>query len=598
VEKYKTPEALFCLNDNQEFCERKKNNPYLKSESTRNEFDYLKSTVLILSMEPVEDIKEAKDILQSLIKAKKTLRMYPQNNPIYTKTLDESYARFKSFFDYKNEFILKIKHNSISYDSEQIYYNAEKEDNLALFFFKDGVRELTFKKGLLQEELEEFLKIIALDFDREVVDDDIVTLFWEKDFQNIQYIVDEAVLVDVDEEDYETKAEEEVKEKVSDVDDLMKAYMDGFKEEDVKGISVVPITDKDLQMLAKELEKDSSDKIEKLSAILFEIVYQSEGKGEFEDTFTFLKDTIKFSMKHGNVHIVLDVMKRAKEILEDPLLTEDTKKYLRMLLLYPGTEEIISLLAELLDSGIEIEEEVFKEFVEFLDKNAIAPLVKFLGELKAIHARKIVIEALIFLGKKDIQALARGLEDSRWYVVRNIIYILRKIGDKRGIEYLLRTVRHGDIRVRKEVIRALGELGGREVVQILRECLDDSDVQVRIASAKAFGNIGSDAAKKIILDKISDKMFKERDFEEKREFYEVLSMWKDAGVFDFLIRALKKKSFFGRARNYENRACAAFCLGLLGNKDALPLLLKNKNSNNKLLREFSYTAIKRLEHGQ
>lgn len=75
-------------------------------------------------------------------------------------------------------------------------------------------------------------------------------------------------------------------------------------------------------------------------------------------------------------------------------------------------------------------------------------------------------------------------------------------------------------------------------------------------------------------------------------------MWKDAEVFDFLIRALKKKSFFGRARNYENRACAAFCLGLLGNKDALPLLLKNKNSNNKLLREFSYTAIKRLEHGQ
>jgi len=598
VEEYKTPEALFCLNDNQEFCKRKKNNPYLKSESTRNEFDYLKSAVLILSMEPIEDIKEAKDILQSLIKAKKTLRMYPQNNPIYTKTLDESYARFKSFFDYKNEFILKIKHNSISYDSEQIYYNAEKEDNLALFFFKDGVRELTFKKGLLQEELEEFLKIIALEFDREVVDDDIVTLFWEKDFQNIQYIVDEAVLVDVDEEDYETKAEEEVKEKVSDVDDLMKAYIDGFKEEDVKGISVVPITDKDLQMLAKELEKDSSDKIEKLSAILFEIVYQSEGKGELEDTVTFLKDTIKFSMKHGNVHIVLDVMKRAKEILEDPLLTEDMKKYLRMLLLYPGTEEIISLLAELLDSGIEIEEEVFKEFVEFLDKNAITPLVKFLGELKAIHARKIVIEALIFLGKKDIQALARGLEDSRWYVVRNIIYILRKIGDKRGIEYLLRTVRHGDIRVRKEVIRALGELGGREVVQILRECLDDSDVQVRIASAKAFGNIGSDAAKKIILDKISDKMFKERDFEEKREFYEVLSMWKDAEVFDFLIRALKKKSFFGRARNYENRACAAFCLGLLGNKDALPLLLKNKNSNNKLLREFSYTAIKRLEYGQ
>lgn len=549
-------------------------------------------------MEPFEGIKEAKDILQSLMKAKKTLRMYPQNNPIYAKTLDDSYAKFKSFFDYKDNFTLKIKQKSISYDSEQIYYNPEKEDNLALFFFKDGLRELSFKNGLLREELEEFLKIIALDFDREVVDDDIVTLLWEKDFQNIQYTVDEAFLVNVDEEDYETKAEAEVRKKVSDVDDLMKAYADGFKEENVKGISIVPLTDKDLQMLVKELEKDSSDKMEKLVTILFEIIYQSEGKSDYEDTFIFLKDAIKFSMKRGDIYIALNVMRRAKEILDDHLLSEDAKKYMRMLLLYPGTEEIISLLAEILDSGIEIEDKVIEEFIEFLDKNAIIPFMKFFGELKTIHARKSVIEALVFLGRKDIQALARGLDDHRWYVIRNIIYILRKIGDKRAIEHLLRTVRHRDIRVRKEVIRALGELGGREVIQTLRECLDDSDVRVRIASAKAFGNIGSEAAKKIILENISDKMFKERDFEEKMEFYEVLSMWKDAEVFDFLTRALKKKTFFGRARNYENRACAAFCLGLLGNKDTLPLLYKHKNSNNKLLREFSYTAIKRIEYGQ
>jgi hypothetical protein len=88
-----------------------------------------------------------------------------------------------------------------------------------------------------------------MDFDREAVDDDIVTLLWEKDFQNIHYIVDEAFLVDVDEEDYETKVESEVKEKITGVDDLMRAYADGFKEEDVKGISIVPLTDKDLQML-------------------------------------------------------------------------------------------------------------------------------------------------------------------------------------------------------------------------------------------------------------------------------------------------------------------------------------------------------------
>ena len=549
-------------------------------------------------MEIFDEIKEAKDILQQIIKSKKTLRMYPQNNPVYLKTLEEAFFKFSNFLDYRESFTLKIKQNSINYDTEQIYYSTEKEDNMALFFFKDGLRELTFKQGLSTGELEEFLRITALDFDREAVDEDIVTLLWEKDFQYIHYVVDEAFLVDVEEEEYETVAEKKLKEQVTDVNDLMKAYADGFQEEEFKGIAIVPLTDKDLQLLVKELERDSSDKIEKLATILFEIIYQAEDKSDMEDVFVFLRDSIQYSMKHGDILMVLTIMKRAQEVIEDPQLTENERKYMRMLSLYLGDEGIISLLAEFLDSGIEIDEGVFENLIEYFEKNAIVPFVKYLGELKTIRARKNIIDVLIALGRKDIQTLAKGLDDQRWYVVRNIIYILRKIADKRAIEYLLKTVRHGDIRVRKEGIKALGELGSREVVQVLRECLDDADMQVRIASAKAFGNIGSEFAKRVLLDKISDKKFKDKDFEEKREFYETLSRWKDSEVLNFLTKVTKTKSFFNRSKNYEIRACAIYTLGLIGNKDAIPLLDKLKDSKNKLLKEYAQSAIRKIEYGK
>jgi HEAT repeat protein len=247
---------------------------------------------------------------------------------------------------------------------------------------------------------------------------------------------------------------------------------------------------------------------------------------------------------------------------------------------------------------LEIDANVYEEFVGFLDKNAIQPLIKYLAELKTIRARKHVIDALIILGRKDIQMIAKGLDDQRWYLVRNIIYILRKIADKRSTEYLLRTLRHSDIRVRKEGIKALGELGGRDVIQTLRECLDDPDTEVRITAAKAFGTIGSEVAKKIIFDKISNKMFKDKDFDEKKEVYEVLLRWKDQSVFDFLMTTIRKKTLFGRAKNDENRACAAFCLGLLGKKDALPELRSLTGSNNKLLQDFAHAAIRKLEHDQ
>jgi len=545
-----------------------------------------------------EDIKVVKDILQNVIKAKKTLRMYPKNNPMYVKTLEDLYARFGDFLNDKGDLSFKIKQNSIFYNSEEIYHNPEKEDNLALFFFKDGLRELTFKQGLLQEELENFMKVIAMDFDREAADDDVVTLLWEEDFQNIQYIVDDTVLLDAEGDDYEIQAVNSAKQRVSDIEGLMKAYVEEFKEEDIKDVSVISFSDRDLQILMKELENDSSNKIDKLTAILFEMFYNSgEISGILDDTLKFFKETIKFSLRQGDIHVVVQIIKRAKEVLEDPQSTEEMKKYIRMLLMYPGTDEVMSILNEVLDSNIEIGDEIFNEFIALLDKKAIPPFVKVLAEIKTPLGRKKVIEALVFLGRQDIGTLATALNDKRWDVVRNIIYILRKIKNKGAIEYLLKALKNEDPRVRKEVVKALAELGGQEILKPLKEHLDDPDVGVRIESVRAIGNTGSIAPKRIILDKISDKMFKERDFEEKKIFYEILSKWNDAEVFGFLIRILRKGSFLWWDKNYDEKACAAFCLGLLGNKDAIPYLQKYSLSKNKLLREFAQSAIKKLEHG-
>ena len=130
---------------------------------------------------------------------------------MYAKTIEDTNAKFRNFFDYRDELTFKIKQNELFCDSEQIYYNSQKEDNIALFFFKDGLREITFKKGFSVKELEDFLKILTVDYDREVLDDDVVTLLWERDFQNLKYVVDDAFLTE--EEDYESEAVREIKDK-------------------------------------------------------------------------------------------------------------------------------------------------------------------------------------------------------------------------------------------------------------------------------------------------------------------------------------------------------------------------------------------------
>ena len=545
-------------------------------------------------MEVSEDIKAAKDVIQAFLKAKKAVRMYPENNPIYKKTLDDTFSRFTDLFGYRDELSLKIKQNEIFFDAEQVYANTEKDDNLALFFFKDGLRDLTFTKGLTLPEMEEFLKIISLDFDREALDDDIVTLLWEKDFQNIRYVADDAFLVE--DEDFEKAEINQVKSKAPQPDEILKAYAAAFESEDAKGISIVNLTDKDLHILVKEMEKDTQNKTGKMFQILLEMLSQAESAPEFEDVLSLLRNVFSYSLKQRDLRTAVDIMQQTKALAENPVFSDTIKRQMNLLLASINSEEAIKSLGEMFDSDATLDEQVMSEYTGFLNRTSIPPFISLLGELESIHGRKNVLDILIHLGKHDIQAVAKGLQDNRWFVVRNIIYVLRHIGDKKAVEYLLATAKHTDDRVRKETIKTLGELKNPLALQTLRDCLDDADPSIRKIAVKALGSIGSETAKRIILERVSGKEFRGKDLDEKRDFYEVLSHWNHADVLDFLIGTLKKRAFFGKARVEENKVCAAYCLGLMGSKDSLPVLSKLRDSNNKLLREAVNTAIKKIEH--
>ncbi|MBI5049989.1 MAG: HEAT repeat domain-containing protein, partial [Nitrospirae bacterium] len=141
-------------------------------------------------------------------------------------------------------------------------------------------------------------------------------------------------------------------------------------------------------------------------------------------------------------------------------------------------------VCKILESDIDIDENFLIEYTEFLNRNAIIPLIMVLGELESIQGRKKVMNILIPVGKKDLQTLAKGLSDSRWYVVRNIVYILRQIGDKRALEHIITAAKHPDIRVRKEVIWALSEIKSPSALEILKDYLNDADILIRKVAVK------------------------------------------------------------------------------------------------------------------
>ena len=547
-------------------------------------------------MEICEQLTAARNIIQAILKAKKILQIYPANNPIYIKTLKDLSEKFDEFFESGEILKFRIGKNDIFYDSESVYQNTEMHDNLALLFFKDGLRELTFKNGLTTKETEDFIKIISIDFERDEIDEDIITLFWEKDFENIHYIVEDIFLSDG--ADYEKKAMNELQQKSSSPDSIEEIYTSISSEEEGAATEIIlPITDDDIRQLLEEFRNYSQDKTYKYFNMLLECLNAVEHEKERRNIVNYFMMAIEFAIKKGNLLAVVDVQSKLKDLIDDKKTDETIRQLAAKILAFTGGLSIIELIGNMLNNGYPFEETVFRRFSGFLNTNAIPPLINILGELKTIHTRKLVIDALADLGKKNTSFFYEGLNDSRWYVVRNMVHILRKIGEKSAINYLLKPLEHEDVRVKKEVIRALGELGGDKALIALRKFIHDNNIHLRRTALNALVNMGTEAAKQIIMEQISGKHFNEQSFYEKKSHFEALANWKGQDVYDFLVKILARKSIFQSSKDYDKKACAVYCLGLLGSKDAVPMLSAYKKASNKLLREFSFSAIQRIENG-
>ena len=542
-----------------------------------------------------EDLKPAQELVQVFQRARKNLRIYPSNNPVYSKTIEDCFRRADDFLEEHGDLELKFRQNEILLGDKPVYQSAGVEDNFAFFFFKDGVRELTFRRGLTMEETRKFLEAICYDFERQAEDEDIVTMLWESDFEHIKYVVDESFLLE--DQVYEDEAIRRAKGEAAGDTDLKRIYGEILKEETaIRQTEVIPVTKQDLIELQKDLERDSLDKLPGLIEILFGL-FNGFSPSEYAETVRLISDAFRYCVKNGNLRGAVEILAAAKRPLPGAKDESGAKKELERLFAFACCPEVVGMLGERLDSGEIADQEAFAEYVRHLDKKAVPSFITILGELKTIEARKKVINALVFLGEKDIQALAKGLSDSRWYVVRNIIYIFRRIGDKRAIEFLVRAAHHQDVRVRMEVLKALGELEGQGMVSVLEEALEDPETSIRMSAVRALARTKNASAKEKIMGRISMKGFLDLDFNEKKEYFEALAAWNDPETREFLQRALKTSSFFKRNRRDESRACAAYALGLLRCKESLEQLEKLKGAKNRLLREYAYKAAKRIEYG-
>ncbi len=540
--------------------------------------------------EKMADVDRVTEVVTALIKAKKNLHMYPVHHPVYEKTIDDFSLKMFSLLE-GDTVTIRINQYDILFDDEIIYHNRDKEESLALFFFKDGIRELSFLSGITRSEIREFLEIIALDFEKEVLDDDIVTLLWEKELEHVRYIVDDTFLAEDDV--YEKAAVNQARSTAGGHDNVMKAYENSRHRGVKPDVDIIALTNDDIQGIIREIENDSPDKTDVLISMLFEMLHLAKEKSEYEAIAASLRDILYHALTGADIDIVNLVLKTVKGGPDRVVYSAEAGDALARVERYINSESFIRAFGELVSTGADIPGASIEEFSSYLHVSSIPHFISILGKLEDMSSRRAIINILIETGKRDVAAVAAGLNDRKWYVVRNIVYVLRQIGESSAVEYLVRSAGHKDKRVRKEVVRALGEFGTDDVIPVLEERLSDEAEQVRITASMAVGRIGTQLSKSVILKHISSKGFRDKGYAEKKEVFKVLCRWKEKDITDMLLKTVKKWTVLKRTKNNETRAAAVHCLGLLGTGSARQIIEKLTTSKNRLLRTQAIEALRK-----
>ena len=530
----------------------------------------------------IKNVRLAEDIINEFSKAKKIMKLYPPNNPLYSVAIDALYNRFEKFFNKKNDTLtLYIDQYSLKFNNEQIYYNQARNDNFAFFFFKDGIRTLSFLNGLTKEEIQSFVHIINMDYETKALDDDIVTLFWNENYDHIKFIVDDNFI---------TGSDISIKYEISD-ESIKNAHNEGLKTETAQNKIKILLEDADYQYMEKEILRHNQPKIHKIVLILVELLKHSRDPDYIDQIIGLIKGAISYCVAKGDFENACHILTFIKKSID----AEEDFQILDKIYVLINDQDFIDEIGSVLDNIMIIEESHFISFAKNFDHSAIPYFIELLGKMKHIKGRRLIIDALSIVGRHDIEILANGLNDSKWYVARNAALVLGKIGDPESIKFLSKVISHSDNRVRKEVVKALGNTKDNAALPLIKKSLRDSDAHVRIAAAKALGNIKTLDAKQALLNVLLNEAMSSKDFNEKKEFFGAIAAWNDKDVKDFLLDTLKKTSMWRKTSIDEGRACAAYALGIMRSVDSIDHLKKAADSKNTLLRKHSLDALKKIK---
>ncbi len=580
----------------------------------------------------------------------KTCRLYADHVANTLPFRENLAAHLFTHLQRHGHFRLEFSAHEVTCDGFVVARAQGRDDDLAMPFYRDGVRAITFNPGLVASELDTLVDLLLRVTGRARRDeDDLVTLLWDADLPHLDMSYASA------ETDFDFRG--------SDTDPLDEAGAAGpltlmpwpsgataAKGGHGRGNGLGagagngPATDgapepgaPDSDGDAFEMEQrraaangatfrsedwqagDPTDDLEEVWRAIAAASgderarFHAERAQEREEschaaTTALVRDVMRTELREGDAHDLTDLLARALLEAIGAARWSDAHEAVECLTecsegawsaaplletLAAPDAPVTTALVRHLDDGDAAALQAFMRFAQSLGPASIEWLMSIVATARQQRTRRALVRLLGELCEGEAERLVPWLADARWYVVRNAVLAASAQETGVPVELFRPLARHPEARVRLEVVRALARADADVARPLLLELVDDADSEIRHRALHLIGAHRHPAASAALVEIVKAPDFHKRPIEEVRPILAALGGCAGDEALPHLEAQIHAPGWFDKKAG-PFRLAVARCIAIIGSPSANALLARHARSRNASVREACQTALQEV----
>lgn len=544
---------------------------------------------------PVSHVEE---LVRALVKGLRAFQMYLPNNPMYQRAEQVLQDAFPPVWAVLDELTLIVNETELVWDEQVVYAQPAKGESFAWGLYKDGMRLLTLRKGVEEEEIGRFLQTVTrarhLAAD---ASDDLLTLLWEQDFQRVAYQFAEVIsdpwvydpqALDLQHRTSETVVQDRVREEVQ------AARPEGVVDLDDFDSTLYFLDEVEIAALREQVEVEYSRDVRAAAlGILFDIL-ELEGDTAVRTELLDVLDTLFPNLlARGDFRTVAMVLRDVRLVRSRATGLDDAgQNRLNHFEERLSEPETIGQLLQTLDEAATLPPEAdLGEVLRELRAPALGAILSQLPRLAKPAVRTAIGAAAERLAQGNANELLRLLRSLDPEALPGAIRLAGRLGLLAAIPAVSEAIQHAAPDVRLAAVEVLAELGTPSAMAGLEPAIDDPERSVRAAAVAAVGRRGYGGALKRLESAVQGKG-PPRERSEQRQLFEAYAAVAGPPALPTLRSLLAPRGLFQRKASPETRTCAVYALARLRSPEARLLLEEVSNDKEIAVRHAATTLLR------